>query len=503
MKSKKSRRSGNKRTKKNTKNTSKKSGTKSSNLISKYTKSTTKTRSVKRRGRQCRIKYMYIVATGASKKSKDLLFLGSNDDAPIVSNEAQIWMICRPAVQKEDPQFYYIFDELGRVLTHRICGDTGNVILENVINMKTNHAKWMIDTFNHKIHPFDNHLLSLDYNPKAKYGILVRRSDSKQFNSFNQTWDFREKINNLTTNFKSDRARVWEYNKEDIDNLFVSYQNSKLLKFARKLPNHGYVKVDQSPGKIFCYIDVSHWDKYADKFREKIIEYYDFADSSSLYYFVEKYYPFIVKYHGLTPKSKLLLATKLYKKGYHISLYQKTKDLVGKKLKFKSTGLNHLVNRSYTKMIGENESQYTFAPDKYYGIAWFFIETDFKSPLTCSNSQMPIPHVSIGLILYEPGNTVSSTSNEYENNVSNLQQKLNYMDNQLENNENSIQEYQDNPKQYNRNNNRNNNRKPNIEYNNRNNNRKANIEYNNRDNNGDNNNLTENDNLNDVYKYKY
>jgi hypothetical protein len=357
----------------------------------------TRSKSVKRKASQCRIKYMYLRAIGASKKG-DTLYLGTNDDAPIVSKEAQIWMICRPAVEKEELQYYYIFDELGRVLTHRICGDSGNVILENVIDLNQTHSRWMIDNVNKTIQPYDNHLLSLDYDPNKKYGILVRRSDFRH--NQNQTWQLLDRVGEDKTS--QSRARVWEYSKDDIADLFVSYQNSKLLQYAKKLPCYGYVKVDQYSNRIFCYIDVPHWNKYAEKFREKIIQHYDFRDSSSLYYFVNKYYPFIVKHHNLTPKSKMYLATDIYKKGYHISLYQNSKTLVGKKIKFKCVSLNHLVNRSYTKLISAEESQYKFTPDRYHGIAWFFIETDFTPPMTCYNSQMPIPHLSVGLILYEP-----------------------------------------------------------------------------------------------------
>jgi hypothetical protein len=386
-----------------------------------------KTKSIKRRGRQCRIKYMYIVAVEASSKSPQTLFLGSNDDAPIVTHDPQIWMICRPVLKKDEPQYYYIFDELGRILSHRICGDKGNVIMENNIDVKGGHYKWIIDNYKHKIIPYGNHLLCLSHNPKMQYGVTVRRQVVNPNQNpkwvFHQTWDFREKINDLikTTMVKSKRARVWEFNQDDIDDIFVSHQKSKLLKFAQSLPNHGHIKVDESAKGIFCYIDMSHWDKYATQFREKIIEHYDFIDGASLYYFINKYYPFIVKHHSLTPKSKLYLATKLYKKGYHISLFKDSQELIGKKIKIKSIGLNHLVHRSYSKLL--NEPQYNFPSDKFYGIAWFFIETDFKPPLTCFNSQMPIPHVSVGLILYEPSNestipSVHYNEDSYEKDIS-------------------------------------------------------------------------------------
>lgn len=401
----------------NTKKKKTKTGTKTKSIT--YSRSTTKTKSIKRKGTECRIKYMYIIGIGASKKDKKPLYLGSNDDAPIMVDTPQIWMICRPLVKKEDPQYYYIFDELGRVLTHRICGDSGNVILENVVDLKFAHARWLIDNVKHKIQPYDNHLLALDYDPTRKYGVIVRRANFHM--NFNQTWDFKEKLEHTKSVSKS-RSKVLEFNKEDIGDLFVSHQNSKLLKFAKRLPAHGYVKAEISPNRTFCYIDVSHWDKHAEKFREKIIQYYDFMDSSSLYYFINKYYPFIVKHHKLTPKSKLYLATKIYKKGYHISLYQNSKDLAGKKMKFNCVSLNHLVNRSYDKIISEQETQYVFAPNKYYGIAWFFIETEFKSPMTCFNSQMPIPHVSVGLILYEPpsGHTINKSDNVSYNSINSI-----------------------------------------------------------------------------------
>lgn len=398
------------RRKNKTSKSSKTKKTKYSSTKKQTKKDKSKTESIRKKGRNCRVKYLYIVATGASQKTKTSLFLGSNDDAPIVSKEAQIWMVCRPYVNKDEPQYYYIFDELGRILTHRICGDNGNVIIENIINVNSDHAKWLIDNVKHKIYPYGNHLLALDYDPTRKYGIIVRRANFHI--NHNQIWDFKDKITNTSLS-KKDRARVWEFDKNDIEDLFVSYQHSKLLKYAKSLPCYGYVKVEESPKKVFCYIDVSHWDMYADKFREKLIEYYDFADSSSLYYFINKYYPFIAKHHGLTPKSKLYLATNLYKKGYHISLYQNSKTMAGKKMNFKCVGLNHLVNRSYTEIIDSTQSQYAFAPNRYYGIAWFFIETEFKAPMTCFNSQMPIPHVSIGLILYEPSSGTSQKSDTF------------------------------------------------------------------------------------------
>lgn len=386
------------------KRTSSKDKSKSKSKSKSTSKSTTKSKSIvksttksKSDGEQCRIKFMYIKGIGASKKGSTV-YLGTNDDAPIVVKYAQIWMVCRPFVSKEEIQYYYIFDELGRVLTHRICGDAGNVIIENIIDMNQTHARWIIDNVDKKIHPYDNHLLCLDYDPNKKYGILVRRSNFHY--NMNQTWQFLDRAG--SSNVSKSRARVWEYGKDDISDLFVSYQNSKLLQYAKKLPAYGYVKVDQYPNRVFCYIDVSHWDKYMDTFRDKIIQHYNFMDSSSLYYFINRFYPFIVKHHNLTPKSKLYLATDIYKKGYHISLYQNSKDLAGKKIKFKCVSLNHLVNRSYNKLITAEESQYNFTPDKYHGIAWFFIETEFTPPMTCYNSQMPIPHLSIGLILYEP-----------------------------------------------------------------------------------------------------
>lgn len=379
---------------------------------SKYTKTnrvTTKSSSIRRKGRQCRIKYLYIIATTASQKSGQPQFLGTTDDSPIVSSNPQIWMLCRPAVNADEPQYYYLFDELGRLLSHRTCKN--NVIMENNIDIKNDHARWMIDNYNHKIIPYENHLMALDYLPNAQYGIVLRRQNIKQ--TQNQSWEFREKISDLVGKIanKSKRARIWDFNEDDIDDLFVSHQKSKLLKYARKLPGYGYVNVNESPEKIFCYLNLSHWDKYASQFREKIIDYYDFVDSSSLYYFINKYYPFIVKHHGLTPKSKLYLSTKIYKQGYHISLYKDSKNLLGKKIKFKCISLNHLVHRSYAKLL--DEPQYNFVQGKYHGLTWFFIETEFKSPMTCSDSSWPIPHVSVGLILYEPSTTESKSSISY------------------------------------------------------------------------------------------
>lgn len=70
--------------------------------------------------------------------------------------------------------------------------------------------------------------------------------------------------------------------------------------------------------------------------------------------------------------------------------------------------MNHLVHRSYSKIL--EEPQYFFTPGKFYGLSWFFIETDFVAPMTCFNSQMPIPHVSIGLILYEPSTEMDNNN---------------------------------------------------------------------------------------------
>ena len=221
--------------------------------------------------------------------------------------------------------------------------------MENNIDVNADNAKWIIDNHNHRIVPFVNHFLAIDYNPNGQYNkIVIRRHtvNNPKLTKF-QAWEFRDKLTGLTAknNSRSSRARVWEFTQDDIDDIFVSFQKSKLLKFARKLPNNGIVRVNESPNNIFCYVDMSHWDNYSAKLREKIIEHYDFVDGSSLYYFLNKYYPFIVKHHSLTPKSKLYLATKIYKNGYHISIDKRSVDLVGKKIKFKCTSIHHIMSK--------------------------------------------------------------------------------------------------------------------------------------------------------------
>ena len=360
----------------------------------KKSKTKSKSSTSKERNRPlCRLKYMYI-----SLLNKKNQYLGTNFDAPMIVEKPQIWLVCRPHVGKDNVQFFYILDELGRPLTHRICGIAGKTIVENEINNDCDNQKWIIDNKNHRIIPYSNHLMTLEYKPGTSYTMKVNRwSETKQ----NQKWYFSERSK---TDGITDRERVRKFSHVDIEDLFVSHQNSKLLRYIQTLPNVGKVKVikkaDNEAYDVFCYIDLKYWEKYDAKLRKRIIQHYDFADSASLYHFINKYYPIVVKHHKLTPDSKLFLATKIYKTGPHISLYKDSRVLEGKEVEFKSVALNHVVCREYEKKLSED--QFVLPNNKYYGLTWLFVEIGFQSPLTCFNSQMPIPHISVGLILYDP-----------------------------------------------------------------------------------------------------
>lgn len=363
-------------------------------------KKTSKSRSTKT-GEKCRIKHICIVSVGASDRNNMPMYLAPSNDAPVITNEKYMWIVMKPQVETDEVNYYYITSTDGRVLANRKCGDKGNVVIEPEINLDNNNSKWIIDIENHTIHPYDNHLLNMEYIPGAMFSLVLKKK--QEVVPKLQLWDFKDHTNEI------DKEKG-EFTCDNLDDLFVSHQNSELLQFAKSLPQHGYIKTTYQNDKMFCSIDLSHWDKYAPTFREKIIDYYGFENSSSLYHFLKKYYPFVCDHHALNETSNLYLATKIYNKGQHISLYNQSKYLTGKKVKFNCVSLIHFVYRGYAKLI--NEPQFMIAPNKYYGMAWFTIETSFEAPMTCSNSQAPVPHISIGLILYEAKNPPKSIVNQ-------------------------------------------------------------------------------------------
>jgi hypothetical protein len=366
-----------------------------------YKSRSKKSRKTKKKSKtieKCRIKHICIVSVGASERNNMPMYLAPSNDPPIVTHEKYMWIIMKPFIETDEINYYHIVGINGKVLAYRKCGDKGNVVLESEINPENNNAKWIIDTESHTIHPYDNHLLNVEYIPGISFGLILKKK--LEYTPKTQLWDFRDQTKDLES--PDHDNKVWNYTCEDLKDLFVSHQNSELLQFAKSLPQYGYIKTTYLNDKIFCSIDLSHWDKYAQMFREKIIDYYNFENSTSLYHFIKKYYPFVCDYHALNENSNLYLATRIYKDGNHISLYNQSKYLTGKKVKFNCVSLMHfLYNRGgYMKLI--NEPQFMIAPNKYYGLIWFTIETEFNSPMTCSNSAMPVPHISIGLIVYEP-----------------------------------------------------------------------------------------------------